>query len=128
MKNDWAEEVEHELYNQQRNPNKYPTSKLAQENGIRPEDIQQCHECKEYLDDYFRHTYCLFDNTITGACNECMTTKKLNLPACAVCEYRNEAKHMYITGSFDKRYFCTYEEQCIYWFNQGGWQNNKRTI
>jgi len=52
----------------------------------------------------------------------------LNLPACAVCGYRDEAKHMYITGSFDKRYFCTYEEQCVYWFNQGGWQNNKQTI
>lgn len=52
----------------------------------------------------------------------------MNLPACAVCGERDEAKHMYITGSYDKRYFCTYEHQCIYWFNQGGWQRNTGTI
>ena len=35
---------------------------------------------------------------------------------------------MYITGCYDKKYFCTYKEQCIYWFNQGGWRNNRGTI
>ena len=35
---------------------------------------------------------------------------------------------MYITGSYEKRYFCTYEHQCIFWFNHGGWRRNNRTI
>ena len=35
---------------------------------------------------------------------------------------------MYITGSYNKKYFCDYFEQCVYWFNHGGWQRNRNTV
>src|SRR5579884_2151934 len=35
---------------------------------------------------------------------------------------------MFITRSYQKQYFCTYEHQCVYWFNHGGWRKNIKTI
>ena len=52
----------------------------------------------------------------------------MNLPACSQCGERNEPREMFVTGSYDKKYFCTYEHQCVYWFNHGGWRKNTRII
>ena len=62
------------------------------------------------------------------ACDGCIIEKHLNLPACSYCRDRDEARNMYITGSYEKRYFCTYEHQCVFWFNRGGWRKNAGTI
>jgi hypothetical protein len=35
---------------------------------------------------------------------------------------------MFITGSYEKHYFCTFEHQCVFWFNRGGWRRNRETI
>ena len=35
---------------------------------------------------------------------------------------------MHITGYYEKKYFCDYFEQCVYWFNHGGWQRNRNTV
>jgi hypothetical protein len=57
-----------------------------------------------------------------------MNEKQLHLPACSQCGERAPAGEMYITGSYERRYFCDYTEQCIYHFNRGGWRRNSGTI
>ena len=97
--------------------------------NIQPEDqITQCNECQKYLDQYYSSCYFLSGDNKATACDECMNEKQLTLPACDQCGRRAPAKEMYITGSYDKKYFCDYEEQCIYWFNHEGWCKNKGTI
>ena len=64
----------------------------------------------------------------SSACDECINEKLLYLPAYSYCGDRDEAKNMYITGSYEKRYFCTYKYQYIFWFNCGGWCKNSGTI
>ena len=126
--NDWAEEVEKEIFTQTRvnlKSNTFDEAKIM----IKPEtQITQCNECQYYFDEYFGRAYYDMFGIQKMACSECMTTKHLNLPACSYCGERDEARNMYITGSYNKRYFCDYEEQCIYWFNNGGWQRNQGTI
>ena len=85
---------------------------------IKPEtQITQCNECQYYFDSYFGSAYYNIFGIQNTACSEYMTTKQLNLPVCSYYGECDEAKNMYITGSYNKRYFCDYEEQCIYWFN-----------
>ena len=52
----------------------------------------------------------------------------MNLPAYSQYDEYNESREMFVTGSYDKKYFCTYEYQYIYWFNHGEWRKNTRTI
>ena len=119
-KEDWAAEVERELFAAQRTERIFPTIDEAQRHIYPNTQIKQCNECRKYQDEYYIRLYFTQFSEKALACKECHVEKKLYLPACAICGDRDEARHMYTTGYYDKRYFCIYEHQCIYWFNQEG--------
>ena len=90
--------------------------------------IEQCLECEKYIDKYYSRSYFRMNGEKLSACDKYINEKLLYLPSYSYCEDCDEAKNMYITGSYEKRYFCTYEHRCIFWFNRSGWRKNSRTI
>ena len=117
---DWATKVEQELFTRQRHDGKFNTLAEAKR-YITPEDqIIQCNECNKYIDEYYSQSYAISEGGYATACHDCMTEKRLNLPAYSYCQYCAPADEMYITGGYNKRYFCDYKHQCIFWFNRGG--------
>jgi len=54
------------------------------------------------VDEYHSRAYFTQISKKSLAYQDCHSEKKLNLPACAVCGEHDEAKHMYITGSYEK--------------------------
>ena len=125
---DWAAEVEQELFVNNRIKESFDSYEEALHQIYPATQIEQCLECEKYVDKYYTGPYYQMNGEQSKACDACIRDKHLNLPACSLCGDRDEARNMYITGYYEKRYFCTYEHQCVFWFNRGGWRKNTGTI